>query len=261
MFIDSHCHLDFDAFEPDRDAVLDRAKRAGIDGYVTISIRVRDFERVRRIAEAYDNVYCSVGTLPHYADEEREVTTDELVAIARHPKVVGIGECGLDRFFGHADWQDQIEVFTRHIAAARETQLPLIIHSVKEDGPMATILTDESAKGAFPILMHSFSGDRALTEAALALGAYFSFSALLTYEEYGYLRDIAPDIPADRILVETDAPSQAPGADREARNEPANLLITARQLAELRGVDLKTLGQQTTENFYRLFSKIPAPFR
>jgi TatD DNase family protein len=260
MFIDGHCHLDFPDFADDLDAVLDRARLAGIGGFVTISVRVRQFSRVLRVAEAYPNVYCTVGTLPHYAEEERDVTTEELVRIARHPKVVGIGECGYDRYFGNAAWDDQLTVFARHIAAARATQLPLIIHSVREDEALARTLVAEARKGSFPIVMHSFSGQRAMAETALSLGAYISFSALLTYEENAHLREIAPRVPAERLLVETDSPSQNPGADREARNEPANLLVTAELLASLRGTGLEELGRTTSENFYRVFARIPAPF-
>ncbi|WP_417308906.1 TatD family hydrolase [Devosia sp.] len=257
MFIDSHCHLDFDAFDPDREAVMQRARDAGVNAFVTISVRVKQFDRVLETALAWPHVYCAVGTLPHYADEETDVTAADLVRIAQHPKVVGIGECGYDRLLGDAPWDDQVKVFAEHIAAARETQLPLIIHSVREDAAMAETLEAETRKGAFPILIHAFSGQRDFADRVLALGAYCSISGLATYPEYEYLRDIVRTLPADRILVETDAPSQNPGADRDGRNEPANILTTAQLVADLRGQTLAELGAQTTENFYRLFTRVP----
>jgi TatD DNase family protein len=182
MLIDSHCHLDFDEFAEDREAVMARAAAAGVDAFVTISIRVKEFGRVLAVAERYPNVFCSVGTLPHFADDERDVTTADLVRHARHRKVVAIGEAGLDTFFGNASWDAQMGVFVNHIAAARETQLPLVIHSVRQDEAMATVLTEENRKGAFPVLMHCFSGGRALVETNLSLGHYISFSGLLTFE-------------------------------------------------------------------------------
>jgi len=259
MFIDSHLHLDFDEFVADRDAVLARAAAVGVDTFVTIGIRVRDFDRVRAVAERYPNVYATVGTLPHFADEERDVTTAELVALAQHRKVVGIGEAGLDTFFGNASWAAQLDVLRAHIGAARETQLPLVIHCVQQDEAMAETLTKESRKGSFPILMHAFSGNAALAETALSLGGYISFGGLLTYEENAHSREIASTIPSDRLLLETDSPSLAPVPHRDERNEPAYLLETAKLLAKLHNTDLDTLGRQTTENFYRLFSKVPRP--
>jgi TatD DNase family protein len=257
MLIDSHCHLDFDEFADDRDAVMARAAAAGVDAFVTISIRVKQFGRVLAMAERYPNVYCSVGTLPHFADEERDVTTADLVGHARHPKVVAIGEAGLDTFFGNASWDAQIEVLANHIAAARETQLPLVVHCVRQDEAMAAILDEETRKGAFPVLMHCFSGGRALAETNLSLGHYISFSGLLTFEENAGLREIARDIPSDRILVETDAPSLAPAPHRDERNEPAHIRHTLEALAEARSATVETIARQTTENFYRLFTKVP----
>jgi TatD DNase family protein len=255
MLIDSHLHLDFDEFAADRDAVLARAAAAGVDAFVNIGVKVRDFDRVRAVAERYPNVYATVGTLPHFADQERDVTTGELVALAQHPKVVGIGEAGLDTVYGNASWDAQLDVLRAHINAARETQLPLIIHSVRQDEAMAAMLTEQSRKGSFPMLMHAFSGGAALAETALRLGGYIAFGGLVTYHENSQSREIAPTIPADRLLLETDSPSLAPAPDRDKRNEPAKIVHTARLLAELRGTDVKTLGRQTTENFYRLFRK------
>lgn len=257
MFVDSHLHLDFSDFDADREAVMERAARAGVEAFVTISIRVRQFDRVLAMAERYPNVWCTVGTLPHHADEERDVTAGELVALARHPKVVGIGEAGLDTFFGNASWDAQIEVLRNHIAAARDTQLPLVIHSVKQDEAMAAILEEEVGKGAFPILMHAFSGGPEIAATVLRLGGYFSYGGLLTYAENEDQRTLAAALPLDRLLVETDAPGLTPEPHREERNEPANIRHTARLLASLQHVTEEELGRRTTDNFFRLFSKIP----
>ncbi|NKL37936.1 YchF/TatD family DNA exonuclease [Rhizobium leguminosarum bv. viciae] len=256
MIADSHCHLDFDDFAADREAVMARARAAGISVFLTIGIRVREFSRVLAVAERYPDVYCSVGTLPHFADDERDVTTAELVAYARHPKVVGIGEAGLDRFYGNASWDAQIDVLRKHIDAARETQLPLIIHSVREDEAMAEMLTSETRKGSFPIVMHCYSSGAALAESCLSLGAYFSFSGLLTYEENDHLRAIAAGLPADRILVETDAPSLAPLPHRDVRNEPSFIRHTIDVLAAARKASVAEIVGQTHDNFLNAFDKI-----
>jgi TatD DNase family protein len=259
LLVDSHCHLDFDEFATDRDAVMARARAAGIGGFVTISIRVREFHRIRAVAEQYADVYCSVGTHPHYAHEELDVTVEDLVRLAAHPKVVAIGEAGLDTFLGNSPWEAQMQGLRNHIAAARATQLPLVIHSVRQDEAMASVLREESRKGAFPLVMHCFSGGPELAETNLSLGHYISFSGLLTFEENAHLREIARDLPADRILVETDAPSLAPVPHRDGRNEPAYIHHTIAVLAEARKTSVEEIARQTTENFYRLFRKIPPP--
>ncbi|MDR6665253.1 TatD family hydrolase [Rhizobium sp. 1399] len=256
MIVDSHCHLDFAEFAADREVVMARAREAGIGVFLTIGIRVRQFDRVLAMAERYPDVYCSVGTLPHYADEERDVTTAELITHSRHPKVVGIGEAGLDRFYGSASWDAQLDVLQAHIAAARETQLPLIIHSVREDEAMAEMLVRESRKGSFPIVMHCYSGGAELAEKCLALGAYFSFSGLLTFEENDALRAIAAGLPEDRILVETDAPSLAPVPHRDERNEPAFIRHTIDMLALIRRTSVENVMDLTQGNFFKAFAKI-----
>jgi TatD DNase family protein len=259
MIADSHCHLDFDEFSTDREAMMARARAAGIGVFLTIGIRVREFSRVLAVAERYRDVYCSVGTLPHFADDERDVTAAELVAHARHPKVVGIGEAGLDRFYGNASWDAQIDVLRAHIDASRQTQLPLIIHSVREDEAMAEMLTSETRKGSFPIVMHCYSGGVSLAETCLALGAYFSFSGLLTFEENDPLRAIAAGIPDERILVETDAPSLAPVPHRDQRNEPAYIHHTIEVLARARKTSAEHVIEQTRLNFFKAFAKIEHP--
>ncbi len=259
MLVDSHCHLDFDEFADDLDDVMRRASQAGIVGFVTICTRVHGFARVRAVAEARDEVWCTVGTHPHYADEEPDVTAAELVALARHPKVVAIGESGLDRHLGHASWPAQLRSFEAHIDAARQTQLPLVIHSVREDAAMAAILRRESARGPFPVVMHCFSGGAELARTNLSLGHALSFSGLLTYPEHAALRELARAVPADRLLVETDAPSLPPVVLLGQRNEPAQLRHVVRLLAELRGVAAEEIARQTSENFYRIFTRCTRP--
>lgn len=257
MLVDSHCHLDFPDFDAERDAVIDRAAAAGVGLMVTISTRVRKFDQIRTIAERYDRVYCSVGTHPHNAGEERDVTTEELVRLSDHPKVVAIGEAGLDYFYDKAPRDAQAEGLRRHIAAARQTGLPLVIHARDADGDMAAILEDEMGKGAFPAVLHCFSSGRGLALTGIRLGLYVSFSGILTFKRSDELRAIAAELPLDRLLVETDAPYLAPQPWRGKRNEPAYVKETARVLADTIGVSEDEIAAITTRNFFRLFSKMP----
>jgi len=259
MLVDSHCHLDFPDFEEEREAIVQRALDAGIGRMVTICTRVRRFDAVRAIAERYDAVYCSVGTHPHNAHEELDVTCEHLVALTRHPKVVAIGEAGLDYFYDHAPRQAQAAGLRQHIAAARETQLPLVIHSRDADDDMEAILTEEMGKGAFPAVLHCFSSGRRLAEAGVALGLYVSFSGILTFKRSEELRAIAAILPVDRLLVETDAPYLAPTPHRGRRNEPSYVVYTARVLAETLGLGEAELATATTDNFFKLFSKTAKP--
>jgi TatD DNase family protein len=259
MLIDSHCHLDFPDFAGELDAVVARAQAAGIARIVTISTRVRRHAEVLAIAERFPEVYCSVGTHPHNAHEELDIAVDELIARTRHPKVVAIGEAGLDYFYDHSPRQAQERGFRNHIAATRATQLPLVIHSREADDDMARILEEETGKGAFPAVLHCFTGGRDLAERAIALGLFISFTGILTFKKSDELRAIARDLPADRILVETDAPYLAPGRFRGKRNEPAYVVETAKVLAETRGVSPDQMARQTTDSFFRLFSKVPRP--
>jgi TatD DNase family protein len=257
MLIDSHCHLDFPDLAQERDALLARAKAAGVGLMVTISTRVRRFDEVRTIAEAHEEVFCSVGTHPHHAAEEPDVTKEELVALARHPKVVAIGEAGLDYHYDHSPRADQEKGFRIHIAAARATGLPLVIHAREADADIARILEEETAKGAFPFVSHCFTSGPELARQGVALGGYVSFSGVLTFKNSGALREIAQQVPLDRLLVETDAPYLAPEPLRGRTNEPANVVHTAARLAEVRGLSASEIAQATTENFFRLFSKVP----
>jgi TatD DNase family protein len=254
MLIDSHCHLDFEALNADLDGVLARAAEAGVGGMVTISTRVRQFDRITAIADTYPQVWCSVGTHPHHAHEEPDVTAEELVRLAAHPKCVAIGEAGLDYHYD-GDYPAQARGFRVHIAAARETGLPLVVHARDADEDIASILEDESRAGPFPFVLHCFSSGAELARRGLALGGYVSFSGIVTFKNASEIQAIAQDVPADRILVETDAPYLAPVPHRGKSNEPAFVRFTAEKVAELRGVSLETLAQQTTGNFHRLFSK------
>ena len=257
MLIDSHCHLDFPDFASELDAVVGRARAAGIERMVTISTRVARQADVLAIADRFSDVFCSVGTHPHYAHEELDVTAADLVARTRHPKVVALGEAGLDYHYDNSPREAQARGFRTHIAAARETGLPLVIHSRDADADTAKILEEETGKGAFPAVLHCFTGGPDLARRAIALGLFISFTGILTFKNSDALRAIAASLPADRILVETDAPYLAPGKLRGKRNEPAFVIETAKVLAETRGVSLDEIAQQTTANFFRLFGKVP----
>jgi TatD DNase family protein len=259
MLIDSHCHLDFPDFAGALDEVVGRARDAGIGRLVTISTRVARQDALLAVAARFADVYCSVGTHPHYAHEELDITSADLVARTRHPKVVAIGEAGLDYHYDHSPRAAQERGFRNHIAAARETGLPLVIHSRDADADMARILEEETGKGAFPAVLHCFTGGPDLAHRAIALGLFISFTGILTFKNSDGLRAIAAGLPADRILVETDAPYLAPGKFRGKRNEPAYVVETANVLAQTRGVSFADIASQTTENFFRLFSKVPRP--
>ncbi len=259
MLVDSHCHLDFPDFADTLDAVVARARAADIGRIVSISTRVARHDALVAIAERFPDVFCSVGTHPHYAHEEPDVTTAELVARTRHPKVVAIGEAGLDYHYDFSPRDAQERGFRRHIAAARETGLPLVIHAREADADVARILEEESGQGPFPAVLHCFTGGRDLARRAIALGLSISFTGILTFKTSVDLRAIAAELPADRVLVETDAPYLAPGKFRGKRNEPAYVVETAKVLAEMRGVSFDDIARQTTDNFFRLFSKVPRP--
>jgi len=259
MLIDSHCHLDFPDFAAELDAVVARARLAGIARMVTISTRVARQAELLAITERFPDVYCSVGTHPHHAHEELDVTAADLVARTRAAKVVALGEAGLDYHYDNSPRAAQERGFRTHIAAARETGLPLVIHSREADDDTARILEEETGQGAFPAVLHCFTGGRELAHRAVALGLFISFTGILTFKNSETLRAIAAKLPADRILVETDAPYLAPGRFRGKRNEPAFVVETAKVLAETRGVSFDTIARQTSENFFRLFSKVPQP--
>jgi TatD DNase family protein len=260
MFVvDSHCHLDFPEFEPEREAVLARAGDAGVGAMLTISTRVGQFARYAAIAEAHPQVWCTVGTHPHQAAEEPDITAADLVGISRHPRCVGIGEAGLDYHYNYSPRDIAKRVFRTHIAAARETGLPLVIHARDADSDMIEILTDEMGKGAFKAVLHCFSSGRELARVGVALGLHVSFSGILTFRNSQEIRDIAAQVPLDRLLVETDAPFLAPMPHRGKRNEPAFVVETCKVLAEVKGVPAAEMAGITTANFFRLFAKAEAP--
>lgn len=255
MIVDSHCHLDFPDFAAELDHVVARARAAGVGRLVTIGTRVRRSGEVRAIAERFDDVFCSVGTHPHNAGEEADVTLDDILAAADHPKVVAIGEAGLDYHYDTAPRDAQAAGFRRHIEAARRTGLPLVIHARDADEDVAAILEEESGKGAFAFVLHCFTAGPELARRAVALGGYVSFSGILTFKSGAPLREIAASLPADRVLVETDAPYLAPNSHRGKRNEPSYVVETAHILAEARGVSFDEIAALTTQNFFRLFSR------
>lgn len=257
VLIDSHCHLDFPDFGPEVEDVVARAHAAGVGLMVTISTKVSEFERVRAVAERFPHVFCTVGIHPHEAASEPETDTATLIEMARHPKVVGIGETGLDYYYEHSPRAAQQRSFRAHIAAARETGLPLVVHTRDADDDMAEILVEETGKGAFPGLLHCFSSGPQLAEKAIELGLYISLSGILTFKTADELRATAAKVPMERLLVETDAPYLAPVPKRGKRNEPAFVVHTAAKLAEVKGVTAAELAEATTANFLRLFSRVP----
>ncbi len=259
MLIDSHCHLDFPEFEAERDAVVARAREAGLRRIITISTRVDRYDAVRAIAEAYEDVYFTVGTHPHQAHLEAEASVEALVTLAAHPRCVGIGEAGLDYHYDRAPRDVAARVFRTHIAAARMTGLPLVIHARDADADVAAILEDEAGQGAFPALLHCFTASQELADTALRLGLSISFSGVLTFKNSDALRAVAATVPLDRLLVETDAPFLAPVPHRGKRNEPAYVAHTAAVLAGVKGVTPRELAAVTSDNALRLFAKMPAP--
>jgi TatD DNase family protein len=257
MLVDSHCHLDFPDFAGEHDALIARANAAGVGLMVTIGTRVNKIAQVQAIAEAHENVFFSVGTHPHGAGEERGIPAAEIVALSRHRKCVAIGEAGLDYFYDKAPRDAQAEGFRIHIDAARQTGLPLVIHARDADADVEAILREETGKGAFPFLLHCFSSGAGLAAAGVELGGYVSFSGILTFKRSEELRQIAKTVPTDRLLVETDAPYLAPQSHRGKRNEPAYTAETASVLAATIGVSNAEIAQITTNNFFRLFNKVP----
>jgi TatD DNase family protein len=257
MLIDTHCHLDFPELAADMAGVMARADAAGVTRMITISTRVANIGVYRRIAEAHENVFFTVGTHPHHADQELDVTVGDLVRLSDHPKCVGIGEAGLDYHYDKSPRAAQAQGLRTHIAAARETRLPLVIHARAADDDMIRILEEETAKGTFPAVLHCFSSGPELARRGLALGIYLSMSGILTFKASDELRQIASDAPLDRLLVETDAPYLAPMPHRGKRNEPAFVRHTAQTLADLKGLSLEELAEATTRNANRLFTRLP----
>lgn len=262
MLIDSHCHLEFDKLAGDLDAVLDRARRAGVGRFLSIGTTRSKFENVRAVAEKYDDVYCTVGVHPHEAEKEGEdITAAELVALAEHPKVVGIGEAGLDYFYDHAPREAQQRVFREHVRAAIQTGLPLVIHTRDAEADTMDILRQEMAAGGGPLrgVLHCYSSNMELARFGLDIGFYVSFSGMITFKKSDNVREVAAIVPMERLLVETDSPYLAPEPHRGKICEPAFVADTARFIAGMKNVPMGTFESQTTQNFFDLFSKVPRP--
>jgi TatD DNase family protein len=257
MLVDSHCHLDFPDFDADRSEVMRRAADAGVGLMVTICTRVQRFNQIRLLSKSHDNVFCSVGTHPHNAGDETDVTADQLIQLSAYQKCIAIGEAGLDYHYDKSPREAQARSFRVHIDAARQTGLPLVIHARNADDDVERILAEETGKGAFPFLLHCFSSGARLAEAGVELGGYVSFSGILAFKNSEDLRSIARRVPPDRLLVETDAPYLSPPPHRGQRNEPSYVVETAKCLATAVGLDLDCAARLTTENFFRLFTKVP----
>jgi len=255
MLVDSHCHLDH-FHGQEQDEVVARARAVGVTTMVTIGTRLGEqAATVRDIASRYEGVFATVGIHPHNAGERDAPTVDEILKEADHPKVIGIGESGLDYFYDKAPRPQQAAGFRAHIAAARASGLPLVIHSRDADADMAAILEDEAGKGAFPFLLHCFSSGAELARTAVRLGGYVSFSGILTFPKSEEIRAVAAEVPAERLLVETDSPYLAPVPFRGKRCEPAYVAHTAAKLAEVRQLGVAALAELTTGNFHRLFTR------
>lgn len=257
MLIDSHCHLDYlDRNGVDLDEVVARAGRAGVGLMVTICTKVTEFPTILSIAERFSNVYCSVGIHPHEAEAEPDVTAERLIELAQHPKVVGIGETGLDYFYEHSPRDAQQKSFRAHIAAARETGLPLIVHTRDADEDTIGIMRDEYEKGAYPGLIHCFSSSAWLAREAVSMGFGISVSGIVTFKTAEALREAVAEVAMDKLLVETDAPYLAPVPNRGKQNEPAFVIHTAERLADLKGLTMGEIEEKTTANFLSLFKKV-----
>ncbi len=259
MLVDSHCHLDYLAKDGDLEDVVERARAAGVGRMLTISTKLSEFEGVRAIAERYDEVFCSVGVHPHEAEGEGQRTPGRLVELAAHPKVVGIGETGLDYYYEHSPREQQRDSFRAHIRAARETGLPLIVHSRDADEDTVAVLREGQAEGAFSGVIHCFTAGPGLAAAALDMGLYISIAGIVTFKKAEELRATVAEVPLERLLVETDAPYLAPVPKRGKRNEPAFVAHTAAALAALKGIETEELTRVTGENFLTLFNKVTRP--
>ena len=257
MLIDSHVNLHAHQYDEDRQAVIDRAREAGIALMVTICDKIPSFDSVHAIAMANDDIWCTVGAHPHEAKDHIDLTTTRLVELAGRPKVIGIGETGLDFHYDLSPRDVQADVFRAHVAAARQTGLPLVVHTREADDVMGAILEEEHAKGPFKILMHCYTSGAELAKRAAALGAWFSVSGIATFKQAQDVRDIIADMPADKIILETDCPYLAPVPMRGRRNEPAYLPHVLDKLAEIRGWTRAEAEQRTEDAFFALFDRIP----
>jgi len=258
MLIDSHCHLEYDGLVEDQAGVLDRARKAGIGGFLNISTKMAEWDQVVATATREKDVWASVGIHPHHADDHANLDVMTLRQAVDHPKVIAIGETGLDYYYDKSDRKIQQDLFRRHIEVARETNLPVIIHTRDAEDDTAAILEDELGKGAFPALIHCFTASPKFGQKMLDLGLTISLSGIVTFKNARELQEIAAELPEDRILVETDSPFLAPVPHRGKSCEPAFVANTAEFVANLRGTTTEELGEATTRNFFKLFSKAAA---
>ena len=256
MYVDSHVNLHGEKYETDLSEVISAASEAGVCTMLAISDRLESLPAIEAISAAHPHIWHSVGVHPHHAKDFDGLTVEKLVALATAEKAVGIGECGLDFYYEYSERERQLPVFQAHIDAARQLQLPLIIHSREADDLMAETLEAAHGEGAFTPLMHCYTSGRDLAERALKLGAYFSFSGIITFKKADDVRAIAEMVPLDRLLIETDCPYLAPVPHRGKRNEPAFVVHVAEKLAEIKGVSQDEIARITTDNFFRLFSKV-----
>ena len=259
QIVDSHCHLDYEGLAEHLPDILQRCQDAGVGLMLSISSRVKNFPTLLAIAERYENVFCTVGTHPHNAHEGLDVSVADLVKLTQHRKVVGIGEAGLDYHYDNSPREAQIQGFRNHVAAARETGLPLVIHTREAEDDTIRVLEEEMHKGAFKALLHCFTSKQYLAQRAVELGLTVSFSGILTYKSAEDLRVTAKALPSDRLLVETDAPFLAPVPYRGKTNEPSFVVKTLEQLAITRGLSADDMAKITSDNFFNLFSKVPRP--
>ena len=258
MLIDSHCHLEYEGLVEDRAGVLDRARAAGVHGFLNISTRQREWAQVVGTAEHESDVWASVGIHPHEADQHADLGAEALLTASANPRVIGIGETGLDYYYDKSDRQVQRDLFRMHIGVARKTGLPIIIHTREAEADTAAILAEEMGQGAFPALIHCFTASKEFAAQVLDLGLTISLSGIVTFKNATELREIAKEVPADRLLVETDSPFLAPVPHRGRKCEPAFVRDTAAFVADLRGISLEQLADTTTRNFHRLFTKAAA---
>ncbi|MEW6576335.1 MAG: TatD family hydrolase [Pseudomonadota bacterium] len=255
MFIDSHCHLNYKGLVEQEREVLARARANGVQGMLNISTRESEWDAVIGLAEREPAVWASVGIHPHEADQHGDMTSAKLVEKARHPDVIGIGETGLDYYYDYSDREQQQASFRQHIVAARESGLPIIVHTRDAEDDTARIMREEMEQGAYSGVIHCFTASADFARIALDLGLYISLSGIVTFKNAKDLQEIAQTIPDDRLLIETDSPFLAPVPHRGRTCEPAFVSDTARFLAELKNIEIESLAAQTTSNFFRLFSK------
>ncbi|WP_417623660.1 TatD family hydrolase [Paremcibacter congregatus] len=259
MIVDSHCHLNYGSMMEDMEGVMARAKTAGVETMLAINARLSEYDEVIALADRYDHVFATVGSHPHEAEKEPGITAEQLIEKSKHPKVIGIGETGLDFFYEYAPRDLQEANFRAHIAAARDTGLPLIVHARDADDLTITVMRDEMEKGAYPAVIHCFTASQALADATLEMGCYISISGIVTFKSARELQETVKTIPLDRLLIETDAPYLAPVPKRGKPNEPSYVRYTAEYLSDLLDVPFDHLAQTTTDNFYRLFTKAHRP--